>query len=124
MEDFEIYRDTNKSTMKYGFNAINSCFWLNGAATTALIAREEYQSALPFALGALSAILAFGLAYFAQLGISEAWKPSRKTTYQFFGVIKVNEHTGEKYRCYTFYAWLASFICALWGVIAAAKKLT
>ena len=74
----EMYKQTNQASIDFSIKTIWSLFLINGAAATALFSTGEkyfYYPALIFAVGAIAAVITFGLSYFYSLLLSETWRP-------------------------------------------------
>ena len=74
----DMLKQTNQAAIDFSIKTIWSLFLINGAAATALLSTKItsfYFSATFFALGAITAVLAFGVSYVYCLLLAETWRP-------------------------------------------------
>lgn len=74
--NFTMIEKTNEFAMTYAKLSLNACFFLNGAAATALLSTKLYWAAAMCGFGAFFAAFALGIAYWYTLALLESWRCS------------------------------------------------
>ncbi len=73
-----MYREHIGGALSLAKDVLRGCFFLNGAAVTAILASSKIDSlliaAMCFSFGAFSAIIASACAYIYQFNIARTWK--------------------------------------------------
>ena len=125
----EGFKQTNQAAIEYSIKTIWSAFLINGAATTAILSskiEKFYPAAMFFALGAILAVIAFGIAYIYILMLGETWRhsygirPYDAKIFNFnFYIFKarMSDKDIEGARAYAILPVLASIIAFIVGLI-------
>lgn len=131
----EGFKQTNQFAIEYSIKTIWSAFLINGAATTAILSskiEKFYPAAMFFALGAILAVIAFGIAYIYILMLCETWRPNygiRPYDAKIFNFnfyifkARMSDKDVECARVYAILPVLASIIAFIVGLIICWCKL-
>lgn len=120
----EMFRDTNKSAMEYARHAIQFSFLLNGAAATALFAKDGMlfvNAACWFAVGSGVAVICMGVAYLVQILIASALPyEDNVCRFLFLGKVRLLSPLGvENARVAAIILWALSIVFFFVGAIKA-----
>lgn len=117
-----MFKESNAATITYSEKAVLYAFYLNGAASTALLARADasfYPAAASFGWGAFWAVVCIGLSYVYQLLITQTWSgetPPISIRVQLIFEFNIKSAIVEKLRAIPILTWCFAMVQFIRGI--------
>lgn len=131
MDSSKGFLQTNGASIEYSVKTLQFLFLINGAAATALLATGNvvfYTSAIWLAIGAMLAVLTFGVSYLYSLLISVTWsqEENKNKKYEVYFLFKKRFLTLEQIenlRLVPIIFTLFSIVCFFRGIYLCSKVI-